>query len=220
MHCFGWKITDIANVGRHGCPLQWLHNERDGVSNHQPHDCLLNRLFRHRWKKTLKLRVTGLCVWNSPVTGEFPAKRASDAENVSIWWRHHSIVSLKELYIPRTIIFFISFRTIRRIHYWTGTSDLWNNKGTNEWHHLSASLWKEQLTKSRKMQSRTILAFQMVVPYVNWSSVCHHWTYRWLGTNDAMPSVCKRSCILHTLSMTLLGPSVISNHHFTRGHFY
>ena len=23
--------------------LQWCHNERDGVSNHQPHDCLLNR---------------------------------------------------------------------------------------------------------------------------------------------------------------------------------
>ena len=28
--------------------LQWRHNERDGASNHQPHDCLLNRLFRHR----------------------------------------------------------------------------------------------------------------------------------------------------------------------------
>ena len=26
---------------------------------------------------------------NSPVTGEFPAQRASNAENVSIWWRHH-----------------------------------------------------------------------------------------------------------------------------------
>ena len=35
------------------------HNERDDVSNHQPHDCLLNRLFRRRSKKTSKLRVTG-----------------------------------------------------------------------------------------------------------------------------------------------------------------
>ena len=26
---------------------------------------------------------------NSPVTGEFPAQRASNAENVSIWGRHH-----------------------------------------------------------------------------------------------------------------------------------
>ena len=41
-------------------------------------------------KKTSKLRVTGLCVGNSPGTGEFPAQRASYAENVSIWWRHHA----------------------------------------------------------------------------------------------------------------------------------
>ena len=40
-------------------------------------------------KKTSKLRVTGLCEGNSPVTGEFPAQRASNAKNVSIWWRHH-----------------------------------------------------------------------------------------------------------------------------------
>ena len=44
-------------------------------------------------KKTSKLRVTGLCARNSPVTGEFPAQRASNAENVSIWWRHHDICS-------------------------------------------------------------------------------------------------------------------------------
>ena len=36
-----------------------------------------------------KLRVTGLCAGNSPMTGEFPAQRASKSENVSIWWRHH-----------------------------------------------------------------------------------------------------------------------------------
>ena len=69
--------------------LQWRHNEHDGVSDHQPHDCLLNRLFRRSSKKISKLRVTGLCVWNSPMTGEFPAQRASNADDVSIWWRHH-----------------------------------------------------------------------------------------------------------------------------------
>ena len=72
--------------------LLWLHNGRDCVSNHQPHDCLLNHLFRRRSKKTSKLRITGLCVGNSPVTGEFPAQIASNAENVSISWRHHVIV--------------------------------------------------------------------------------------------------------------------------------
>ena len=47
-------------------PLHWRHNDHDGVSNHQPYGCLLNRLFRRRSKKTSKLRVTGLCVGNSP----------------------------------------------------------------------------------------------------------------------------------------------------------
>ena len=50
-------------------------------------------------KKTSKLRVTGLCEGNSPVTGEFPAQRASYAENVSIWWRHHEHESLLWLII-------------------------------------------------------------------------------------------------------------------------
>ena len=46
---------------------------------------------KHRSKKTSKLRVTGLCAWDPPVTGEFPAQRASYAENVSIWWHHHDM---------------------------------------------------------------------------------------------------------------------------------
>ena len=74
--------------------LRWRHNERDNVSNHQPHDCLLNRLFRRRSNKTSKLRVTGLCAGNSPVPGEFPAQMASYAENISIWWRHHVLLQI------------------------------------------------------------------------------------------------------------------------------
>ena len=40
-------------------------------------------------KETSKLRVSGLCVGNSPVTGEFPTQMASNAKKISIWWRHH-----------------------------------------------------------------------------------------------------------------------------------
>ena len=72
----------------HHWPLQWRHNGIDGVSNHQPHHCLLSRLLGRRSKKTSKLCVTGLCARNSPGTGEFPAQMASNAEKVSIWWRH------------------------------------------------------------------------------------------------------------------------------------
>ena len=68
---------------------RWRHKERDGVSNHQSRNCLRYHLFRHRSKKTSKLRVTGLCAGNSPVTSEFPSQRTSNAENVSIWRCHH-----------------------------------------------------------------------------------------------------------------------------------
>ena len=55
--------------------LQWHHNKHDGVSNHRRLDYLLNRLCRRRSKKTSKLRITGLCVGNSPVTVAFSARR-------------------------------------------------------------------------------------------------------------------------------------------------
>ena len=66
--------------------LQWRHNGQDEALNYQPHDCLLNSIFRRKSKKTSKLRITGLCAGNSPVTGEM----TSNAENVPIWWRHHA----------------------------------------------------------------------------------------------------------------------------------
>ena len=47
-----------------------------------PASPLLNFWFRRRSKKTSKLRFTGLCVGNSPGIGEFPAQKASNAENV------------------------------------------------------------------------------------------------------------------------------------------
>ena len=73
----------ITNYGQHDgaipffldSSLQWRHNDHDGVSNHQPHGCLLSRLFRRRSKKTSKLRVTGLCAGNSPGPVNSPHKR-------------------------------------------------------------------------------------------------------------------------------------------------
>ena len=70
-------ISNIPTVpGSYNChiTLQWRHNEHDGVSNHQSHNCLLNCLFSHRLKKTPKFRVTGLCAGNSLVTGPVTRK--------------------------------------------------------------------------------------------------------------------------------------------------
>ena len=68
-----WELCYEIAVGSRRYLLLWRHNGRDGVSNHQPHDWLLNRSLRWRPKKTPKLRVTGLCEGNSPVNGEFAA---------------------------------------------------------------------------------------------------------------------------------------------------
>ena len=62
-----WRLSDRrpsmlpVSPGFSRSLLQWRHNGHNSVSNHQPHDCLLNRLFRRRSTKTSKLRVTGLC---------------------------------------------------------------------------------------------------------------------------------------------------------------
>ena len=103
----GWLLTEkpISQWNR-GDPWQWRHNGRDGVSNRQPHHCLLHHLFRRRPKKTPKLRATGHCVGNSPVTGEFLTQMASNAENVSIWWRHHILNPCQHGIVHRIVLIY------------------------------------------------------------------------------------------------------------------
>ena len=70
----------VANAVYHQSLLRCLKS----VSNNQSHDCFLSLLFRRRSMKISKLRVTYLCEGNSPMTGEFLAQKASNAETVSI----------------------------------------------------------------------------------------------------------------------------------------
>ena len=92
----GFPCHDIIKT------LQSCHNGRDGVSNHQLYHCLLNRLFRRKSKKTLKFRVTGHLCGEFTVRQCIPAKMASNAENVSIWWRHHGEESTGDQWILHT----------------------------------------------------------------------------------------------------------------------
>ena len=106
----------VHTIWCNGITSQWRHNGGDGVSNHQRLDYLLNRLSRRRSKRTSKLRVTGLCEWNSPMTGGFLSQRASNAENFSfdnvIMVRNSKNISLYILWEPalKTIII-IPYRT-------------------------------------------------------------------------------------------------------------
>ena len=82
-------------------PLSFIPNSADAVTHYN--DVIMNAMASQITsltivyltvysggdkKKTSKLRVTGLC-GGIHRTGEFPAQRTINAENASIWWRHH-----------------------------------------------------------------------------------------------------------------------------------
>ena len=72
--------------------LQWRHNERHGISYHGRLDWLLNHLLRCISKKTSKLWVIGLKLWAEFTCNRWiPHWKDRNAENISIWWRHHAI---------------------------------------------------------------------------------------------------------------------------------
>ena len=91
------------------CSLHWRHNDHDSVSNHQPHDCLLNRLFRRRSKKTSKLRVTGLCAGNSPGPVNSPHKGPVTREkfpfdDVIMWLLRRTALNGMQIFIIDIIL--------------------------------------------------------------------------------------------------------------------
>ena len=104
--------------------VQRRYNDHDGVSNHQPHGCLLNRLFRRRSKKTSRLCVTGLCVGNSPGPVNSPHKgpvtrkmfsfddvimssqlaaRAAFFTHHIVWWSIKFVVKILSIWMPRPL---------------------------------------------------------------------------------------------------------------------
>ena len=86
--------------------LRWRHNGCDSVSNHQPRECLLRRLIRRTSKKTSKLRVTGLCVGNSPGPVNSPHKGPVTRKMLPFDDVIMAFVSLKKEYSVRIITTF------------------------------------------------------------------------------------------------------------------
>ena len=121
-------------------------------------------------KKTSKLRVTGLCAGNSPVIGEFHAQRASNAENVSIWWRHHvheyqtSYFSFSvEVYAsqPAILGFEIYLRpNPRNIVILSKFSSLAGNGRTGSWQNDNFRFSKRQFFSARRWYSRSNVMVQ------------------------------------------------------------
>ena len=109
--CFDDKIIHSDQYFTEVCfPLQWRHNERYGVPNHQPHDCFIQPFIQAQIKENIKATRHWPLWGEFPVTVELPAQRAaSNAENASIWWRQHvviqycSVSALAGIYFEQTM---------------------------------------------------------------------------------------------------------------------
>ena len=95
-----WPVTASCCKwhARRPLSLGWRQNGRYGVPNHQPFDGLLTvcsgaNQWKHQTSATLAF-VREIHRW--PMIS--PRKRrASNAENVSIWWRHHSYINVAKI---------------------------------------------------------------------------------------------------------------------------
>ena len=77
----------------HLSALQWCHNGRLNMASQITSLTIVySTVYSGADQRKYQICVTGLWAGKSPVTGEFPSQRASNAENVSIWWRHHASV--------------------------------------------------------------------------------------------------------------------------------
>ena len=108
------------------------HNHHSGVimrtiASQITSDSSVAELFvQAQIKETSKLRGTGLCGGNSPVTDEFPAQKASSAEIVSIWWRHHDMTATEHITIRSYTHFMVYFVFILHKHRGNLGIFLWN----------------------------------------------------------------------------------------------
>ena len=96
MHCISWAVLqNIINCLHRFDSLQWRHNGRDGVSNHQPHGCLLNLYSdadqRKHQSSALLAFVWGIHRWpvNSRTIGQWRGKcfhlMTSSCSAISRW---------------------------------------------------------------------------------------------------------------------------------------
>ena len=126
-----WLV--FKNGFTHTASIPWRHNwVRWRLKS--PASRLFAQLFiQARIKKTSKLHVTGIGAGNSPVTGEFPAQMASNAVNVSIWWRHHAIASIN---------YFAKFLSCPKYFIQLFVTKKRNNNIEQKWHSCKIALPK------------------------------------------------------------------------------
>ena len=166
--------------------LHWRHNGCDGVSNHQPYDCLLKRLFSRRSKKA--------------VTGEFSAQMASIAENASIWWRHHEswftlIHQIKSIVI--IVRFYAAWNRIRSHE----------KKGT-PYFVLKAEWLSCEYMYVRKKEIQ-VQAFSLFLVFRDIFTFCETHHFSEVSATYPQIAICVTSLIRQLLCRVRLAPAVV-----------
>ena len=113
-------------------------------------------------RKHWQLRVTDVCEGNSPVTGEFPAQRTSNAENVSIWWRHHLVNSCvhSPFIIPSNISRVAGRCDLHLIHpSWQSTVRMQGQNYNKTKQKTKQKTNKKQTNKKQTINSELIIAY-------------------------------------------------------------
>ena len=132
---------------------------------------------------------------NSPVTGEFPAQMASYAENISIWWRHHVVITSAKFSRPSCLSWSTAGRprTLHLLHHSHAAFQRQNAKWRNgrfgtgtgrsaETQTLPSDIW----TKTVRYMYITALSpcwcthLDISFEHVNDTSEGHLSTFTWL----------------------------------------
>ena len=132
--------------------LQRRHNGHDDARNHLRLDCLFNVLFRRR----SKLRVTGLCWGNPPVTGKWNPPVTSGSP-------HKGPVTRKMFPFDDVIMTWENL-----LHGWLGVHD-----GVIKWKHFPRywpfvrGIQRSPLNSQHKGQWRRALMFTLICARIN-----------------------------------------------------
>ena len=136
---------------------------------------MLNHSFRCRLKETSKLHITGLCAVNSPVTGELPTQRASNAE----MFPFDDVIMNKEYscYYPgvSTSICF-TCPPLKMTFFWPGCKN------------IRRKLYQNQLGQLKILLGLCLQAIGYVKPCNLLQMISQHWFDNGLMPSDNKPS--------------------------------
>ena len=174
-----WPFCSRPNVSTYRCFRTAPFNQKHAIASSNLVDLYCTRLQIYqlsRSKKTSKLCVTGLCVGKSPVTGEFPAQKASNAENVSIWWRHYDGRILVGESGTDWSWAMIGIEWINITQWWSCNNRLsqtsyWGHSPAVDEVHLSGKLWEMELLWKGSRGKKTVYGIMRELPnkLQNWA---------------------------------------------------